>query len=1268
VDTYNFDFATGAVDRGSQGGTDLTGNLRIYSSADLANLLSAANVSTELTGGVISGFTLAGSNPVAGVTLQARDFDGNILTDVFYNGLGGVPDFVATDGTADQGSFTIFNAPPGEVFLLGGAGGLGADHVGVFDQAISVKPMTVIPVVVAEVGVTGPITDWISGINVFPVEVSALGLQSDRRFSDDRGLLQLAPLVGYRVILPSDSTFTIRTETENYLPTYQRINTNLADLGSAPDLTRFLEMVSEARVDAWYRQVGLTREPGTGVLVGRFLGAQDTPQAHARYGLFDLDGNPVGSLFWGQQSLLRRGEDGWEQARHWVALNVPEGPVFIRVSAYEQVSGHDEMRVGGTVADAFPDSVTLVDVPVGGPGGDNPFLPILTRVRGRVLLPDLVTPVTDVVIDVAGFPGEGVAVPPIRSQTSFVGDEFVIRQADRRSGDPYDYLSSNLLIGSTYVFRVSDPAGQSKYVPTYQSGYTGSPQLLSNGTREVVGALQVYPRNELESEAAIAGVTLDPGAGVLVGRVLNSQSFSTADGIELKVFDQDGVEVGEMRYVDPNGLPQGLAATSSRGEFIAFNVPPGPVLVHVVSANDTGSLAGRVYPGGVTVLGDILVGDAPPEKVSVEGTVSDLAGTALGGVELTFRGQPAQSGSADSSYLTLFSDGTGSYDTNLGVVGRYIVSANAGSNYYTTHNFALSTGIYPLRGRTMYALSRSRAAQIQAAVNAAGGAVTQDPNLGIVVGAVQARSWSDDPDGNVTITDGIRGPTAIAKALLNGDGLVDLIVANGDSDTVSVYFGGLDGDFTFAGSYAVGANPVDLVGLDVDADGVGDILVLSQGSAAGEVTVLLGTVRGVFREDASRRVLVGNAPVSMALGDMDGDGIHDDLVVLNGGGGSPTLSVFYRNDQRRYVAAPYSGMLLDGSGPARLVVRDIDPPEDSGGRLNVAPPLDDVTVVMEGSDEIETYANDGDVLVRQTPLPLVSGAAPTDVVRVDVNGGAVAGVTLDLEYVVLEGGTNQVKVIHLENGLAQEIAPPVQLDAGCAPRALRLVETNGDGRADLVVPCSGNGTVTVYLGTGGGFFTPWQCDDGCPRPAVTTGTAPVSLVTDLFDAETGSDMAVVNKFSDSLSIFYGRPTPLPGVQVTVADVDGTPTPDVVYLDDAGVPLGTNATGDSGRFIAFNVPPGNAFMSATGGENANRRVVVFPGQASYAPLFVLAGSPSSVTIQGQVNDAVSSPQAGVDVEFGGTGIATTTTEALGADGVYELTLPSNQNDGVMLLRQ
>jgi len=185
---------------------------------------------------------------------------------------------------------------------------------------------------------------------------------------------------------------------------------------------------------------------------------------------------------------------------------------------------------------------------------------------------------------------------------------------------------------------------------------------------------------------------------------------------------------------------------------------------------------------------------------------------------------------------------------------------------------------------------------------------------------------------------------------------------------------------------------------------------------------------------------------------------------------------------------------------------------------------------------------------------------------------------------------------------------------------------------------------------------------------VTTGTAPVSLVTDLFDAETGSDMAVVNKFSDSLSIFYGRPTPLPGVQVTVADVDGTPTPDVVYLDDAGVPLGTNATGDSGRFIAFNVPPGNAFMSATGGENANRRVVVFPGQASYAPLFVLAGSPSSVTIQGQVNDAVSSPQAGVDVEFGGTGIATTTTEALGADGVYELTLPSNQNDGVMLLRQ
>jgi len=1270
VETYNFDFPTGARDRGSKGGNDKSADVRIFSAADLANLLSAANVSTEVSGGVISGFTFIGGTPVPGVTLQVRDFDGNILPDVFYNGLGGVPDFVATDGTADQGSFTIFNAPEGEVFLLASGGGRGMDHVGAFNQAISVKPLSVIPVNVAEIGATGPITDWITGINVFPVALSAVGLQQDTRYSDDRGLLQLSPLVGFRVVLPSNSLFTAKMEASEYVDTYESLSTSLADLGSAVDLTRFLEMVSEAQVAAWYQQVGVTREAGKGVVVGTFIGDQSTPRDNARYGVYTENGQPAGEWFFGTDTLYRQGETGWQNQHNFVILNAPPGPLFMRASSRVESSGSFQPWVGAREMAAYADGANIVDLQMAGaPQSDNPFSPVIGSVRGTVLLPDLVTTVNDVVIDVAGYPGgPGANDGPIRSRTTFSGSTYRIRVADRRpAGDRFDYVSSNLMMQSSYIFRVADRPGQSRYVPTYQPVTTFGPSLLADGTEEVVRNLAVYPRTEVEAMAAIAGVTLDPGAAILVGRVVDVGTASTVEGISLGVFDVDGNAVGEIRYMDDEGLPQRLDTTSTQGEFVVFNVPPGVVLVHVTSKDDTGSRSARVFPGGVTTLGTILVGDAPLETVPVSGTVENFQGTRLGGAELTFHGEPARTGAADFGFLTLFSDGLGRYDTTLGVRGAYIIKADAGSTYYPTYSFDVRTLLSPLRDQPVYGLGRDHADQIVAAANAAGRSITIDPTKGVVVGEVTSRGWGIAPTGSSTITNGIKGPTAIAEALLNGDGIVDLIVANGDSDSVSVYFGSSTGQFVFSGNYAVGANPVDLVGTDVDGDGVGDILVLSQGATSGEITFLLGTVRGVFREDPSRRLLVGNAPVDIAIGDMDGDAQFDDLVVLNGGGGSPTLSVFIRNDDRDYQPASYSGTLLSGSGPSRLLVRDVDPLADTAGVLNPASPLSDVVVAMEGSDQVATYINLGDRLALSELLTLGSGAAPSDVIRFDINNDAVAGVSTDLEYIVLNSGRGTVDVIQVDGGAASSLAPPVVLDAGCAGREMDLVDTNADSRLDLVVACSGLGTVAIYLGTGDGSFTQWQCDTSCPRPAIPTGVLPVALDTDLFDPKPGSDLAVANRFSDSLSIFYATPTPVAGIPMSITDDEGNAVPDIVYLDDAGNVLPGNVTGDSGRFIAFNVPPGNAWISATGGQNGNARVRVFPDAASFAQLLVLAASPPSVTLEGQVSDAVNLPQSDIEVTFAGTGIGTVTAPELSTEGVYELTLPSNQNSGVIRLR-
>jgi len=235
---------------------------------------------------------------------------------------------------------------------------------------------------------------------------------------------------------------------------------------------------------------------------------------------------------------------------------------------------------------------------------------------------------------------------------------------------------------------------------------------------------------------------------------------------------------------------------------------------------------------------------------------------------------------------------------------------------------------------------------------------------------------------------------------------------------------------------------------------------------------------------------------------------------------------------------------------------------------------------------------------------------------------------------------------------------------------MSLLDTNSDGGRDLVVLCTGNGTVTVYLGHEDGVFIPWQCArPECRRPPLASGTAPSGLVTGRFDLTGGADLAVVNQFSDTLTLYLSRDVPLDGVRVTVADIDRQHVFPVTYLNvDSRPTLGT-ATDASGRFMALNVDPGNVWAASVDGDNGNRRYVVFPDQVSYGDLRVVADSVNTtVVLQGQVNDAVGSPQANIEVNLAGSGVEVITSEALSANGVYEMTVPANQNVSVMRLRK
>ena len=138
----------------------------------------------------------------------------------------------------------------------------------------------------------------------------------------------------------------------------------------------------------------------------------------------------------------------------------------------------------------------------------------------------------------------------------------------------------------------------------------------------------------------------------------------------------------------------------------------------------------------------------------------------------------------------------------------------------------------------------------------------------------------------VIYSSGQRDAWSIAVADVNGDGMPDLVVSDGDESFVSVLLGNGDGTFQPALSYASGeGGTFSVVVADVNGDGTPDVLVTKYSggnNGNGSVGVLLGNGDGTFQPvvhyDSGGFSPI--APNALAVRDVNGDGKLD-LVVAN---------------------------------------------------------------------------------------------------------------------------------------------------------------------------------------------------------------------------------------------------------------------------------------------------------------------------------------------------------------------------------------------------